>query len=222
VNKETEELSEANKVKRVQYANAQAHRDWRRVLFTDEKTFWLGSSPTHSWQEPGKRKTRYVKRHPPKLHVWAAAGHNVKADLYFFTRTLDSPLYRTILTNRLPEERLTYAPDCPRSLRSHWHFLQDNDPKHKAAATMRFLRQTLGKRIIHHPSQSPDLNIMEDIWSYLDRKIKAAHVKTVEGLKRKLAKEWVDMPWAIIRPSVRSMPNRLTECVKLHGERTHY
>jgi transposase len=222
VNQEKEEISEDNKVRREEYANDQMHRNWRRVLFSDEKSFWLGSSPTHSWQEPGKRKTRSVTRHPPKLHVWAAAGYYVKSKLYFFTHNLDSDLYLTILDERISENHLIYAPDCPRSLRGKWHFLQDNDPKHKAASTMSYLRQTVGRRIISHPSQSPDLNIMEDLWSYLDRKIKIAHVKTIEHLKHQLTKEWANLPWSEIRKSAASMPARIAECVQLHGERTHY
>ena len=32
-------------------------------------------------------------------------------------------------------------------------------------------------RIIPHPPQSPDFNVLEDMWSYLDRKVKAAKLK---------------------------------------------
>ena len=63
---------------------------------------------------------------------------------------------------------------------------------------------------------------MEDLWSYLDRKAKAAKVKTISGLKRKLTVEWEKLPWSYIRSSVRSMPARLAECEKLQGGRTHY
>jgi hypothetical protein len=222
VEQETEEISEGNMVKRVEYATQQVHRNWKRVLFSDEKSFWLGSSTTHSWQVPGKRRTRSVKRHPLKLHVWAAAGHYMKSELFFFTRTLDSDLYLTILDQRLQEHHLKYASDCPRLLRGKWSFVQDNDPKHKAKSTMNFLRQTVGNRVITHPAQSPDLNIMEDLWSYLDRKIKATHVKTIDSLKRKLRKEWDALPWSEIRKSAHSMKARLAECVQLNGARTHY
>ena len=57
--------------------------------------------------------------------------------------------------------------------------------------------------------RSPDLNIMEDLWSYLDRKAKAAKIKTLQGLKRKLTMEWQKLPWSYIRTSVQSMRTRL-------------
>ena len=82
---------------------------------------------------------------------------------------------------------------------------------------MDFLEEQVGDRIIQHPSQSPDLNILEDLWSYLDRKAKAANVKSIRALKRKLKKEWEDMPWNEIRRSVKTMPARLVECAQLQG-----
>ena len=60
-----EELSPANKEKRLAYARAMKKHNWKRVFFSDEKTFPLGSMKSHAWQEPGKRKKYPVKRHLP-------------------------------------------------------------------------------------------------------------------------------------------------------------
>ena len=101
-------------------------------------------------------------RNIPKLHVWAATGCYFKAQLYFFTQNMDAKLYQTIIEARLSERKFTYARDCPRGYRGAWVYLQDNDPKHKAAS---MLERKLGDRIIRHSPDSPDLNIMEDPWS---------------------------------------------------------
>ena len=222
VKQKVEALSEVNKAKRLDYALEMNKFNWKRVLFSDEKSFFVGSFETHCWQEIGKRVTRSFTRHPPKLHVWAAAGYYMKSKLFFFTENLTSDLYQRILRQRLPEDHLIYAPDCPPSLPAKWVFMQDNDPKHKSNDTMNFLQERVGDRILHHPSQSPDLNIVEDLWSYLDRKVKASHVKSIDALKRKLKKEWDLLSWDEIRKTVDSMPARLAECVQLQGARTHY
>ena len=46
-----------------------------------------------------------------------------------------------------------------------------------------------------HPAVSPDLNVMEDVWSYLDRHVRASKVTTIRGLKKKLTQLWNDLSW---------------------------
>jgi len=222
VREHVEELTETNKAKRLAYAQAMSEHNWKKVLFSDEKTFWLGADKNHAWQTPGKRQQYPMKRHPPKIHVWAAAGTYMKSKLYFFTENLKSPLYQKILASRLAKDKITFSSDSPVRLPNNFEFLQDNDPKHKAKKTMELLQEIVNNRRIDHPAQSPDLNIMEDLWSYLDRKVKAANIKTIQGLKRKITSEWEKLPWSYIRNSVGTMPARLAECVKLEGARTHY
>ena len=88
--------------------------------------------------------------------------------------------------------------------------------------TMEVLAEFVEDRIIPHPPQSPDFNVLEDRWSYLDRKAKTAEIKTISGLKSKLTQLWDEMDWNIIRRPVNSMGARLAECEKLQGARTHY
>jgi hypothetical protein len=140
--------------------------EWKNVLFSDEKTFWLGASPDYAWQDPNDRIEEEVSTYVPKLNVSGAVGYHVKSKLYFFEENLVGELYREILNERLPEKHLTYSPTCPKKLRKKWIFLQDNDPKHKAKKSMELLRELIGNRFISHPPKSPDLNPMEDIWSY--------------------------------------------------------
>lgn len=222
VREQEEEISEENLAHRLSYAREMKGYNWKKVFFSDEKTFQLSSEKSHAWQEPGKRKKHYFKRHPPKVHVWAAAGAYMKSKLYFFRETLKSPLYQKILSKRLGEDDITFSPDAPVRISENWVFLQDNDPKHKAKKTMTLLEELVDDRIIEHPAQSPDLNIMEDLWSYLDRKVKASKIESISGLKHKLSMLWDAMSWSEIRTSVGSMAARLAECEEVHGARTHY
>ena len=103
-----------------------------------------------------------------------------------------------------------------------YEFLQDNAPWHKGNETTEILGEFVSDRINAHPAQGPDLNLMEDLWSYRDRKVRAANIKTIEGLKRKLTMEWEKLPWSYVRTSVKSMPSRLAQCAELEGERARY
>ena len=136
---------------------------------------------------------------------------------------MDAKLYQTIIKRNLTENKLIYSRDCPRRYKGTWRYLQDNDPKHKAASTMQLLEEKWGgDRIIHHPPYSPDLNIMEDLWSHLNRQVQACKITTMTGLKRKLTMEWEELSWYTIRASVLSMPTRLRECIRVQGARTQY
>ena len=87
---------------------------------------------------------------------------------------------------------------------------------------MTFLREHLGDRLVAHPAMSLDLNPIEDMWSYLDRKVKEARVTNISRLKAVLTKEWRALPWTEIRKSVNSMERRLQMCIESNGNRIPY
>ena len=62
--------------------------------------------------------------------------------------------------------------------------LQDNAPTHKSKKSMETVREMVEERMIEHPAKSPDLNVIEDMWSYLDRKVRAERITDIKKLKR--------------------------------------
>ena len=87
---------------------------------------------------------------------------------------------------------------------------------------METVREMVEERMIEHPAKSPDLNVIEDMWSYLDRKVRAERITDIKKLKRFLKKCWKELPWTVIRKSVDSMPRRLQSCIDIGGSRTEY
>ena len=57
--------------------------DWKSVLFTDEKSFWLGQPSAPCWQQLDDRVIEEVERYTPKVHVWGAIGYDFKTQLLF-------------------------------------------------------------------------------------------------------------------------------------------
>lgn len=87
---------------------------------------------------------------------------------------------------------------------------------------MAAVKKLVGDRLISHPAKSPDLNPIEDMWSYLDRKVKEAKVTSTRSLKTVLTREWQALPWTEIRKSVNSMGRRLELCIESGGKRLPY
>ena len=119
------------------------------VLFTDEKSFWLGQPSDGCWQQLDERVEEEVTHYNgPKLHVWGAIGYYFKTDLYFFEDNLTASIYQDIISARLPPNR--FAPDCPKCYKQKWYFLQDNDPRHKAKGSMKLLQEMVADRLYKH------------------------------------------------------------------------
>jgi len=175
--KTRERLTKAHKESRINYSDKMKNFNWNSVMFTDEKCFYLGALPGYTWQDPNNRPEEIKITHPQKLNVWAGAGRHLKTKLYFFTSNMNSQLYCKVLKTCLQRKNITFSEDCPPELPKKWMFLQDNARWHKTDEAMGKLKEMVGDRFIEHPSRSPDLNAMEDLWSYLDRKVKGVRPK---------------------------------------------
>lgn len=213
-----EKLTDEHKRKRVEYCRKMRLYNWDRVFFSDEKDFVLGAGPGYAWQRPNDRILEEYVRHAPKLHVWGAIGAYGKTELCFFEENLNSEVYIDILKRKLKETKITYAGKA-----FTWKFLQDGHRAHTSKKSMTFLSDYVGDdRLVEHPAMSPDLNPIEDMWSYLDRKVKEARVTNIRRLKTVLTREWNALPWSEIRKSVDSMDRRLKLCIESKGNRIPY
>lgn len=87
---------------------------------------------------------------------------------------MDSLMFKNILeTTTLPYAR--------KNLRRGWIYQMDNEPKHKSKLVTQFLNDNR-IRLLEWPSQSPDINPIENLWNELRRRVKVRKQKNRDKL----------------------------------------
>ncbi len=150
-----------------------------------------------------------------KIMVWGCFSGYGMGKLYKVDGILNAQQYIKILNTQM-------IPSAKEKLqKKKWIFQHDNDPKHKAAIVTDWLRRKKTKVMIW-PPQSPDLNPIENLWSYLDRQIRDRAPKNDNELFTMLSKAWEAIPEQYIDSLIDSMPARCGEVIKNKGHSTKY
>jgi transposase len=102
-------------------------------------------------------------------------------------------------------------------------FQHDNDPKHTANVVKKYL-QNVGFAVLVWPSQSPDLNPIENLWAQVKDQLKARSIKptSLDELFDQILEEWNRVPQAYIESVVKSMPERCKAVIEAKGFSTKY
>lgn len=110
-----------------------------------------------------------------------------------------------------------------------WIFQQDNDPTHKIAASVidEWNKGTGASVTLLQgwPPSSPDLNIIENFWSYIDERVAAAGCKTLEEFKQyitNLVKSRSPCMMKYLARLYASVPKRIAKLLQVGGEKISY
>ena len=100
-------------------------------------------------------------------------------------------------------------------------FQQDNAPPHKAVRSMRWLADN-GINLLPHPPNSPDLNPLENAWSYLKNRLDSEVVHDYDELFAAAVRIWNAIPPRFVEELFDSMPERCRQVIQKNGGSTTY
>lgn len=219
-------LTQKMKMKRLAFAKKYlnwSEKQWMNVMFSDESTFRIVNSRSVTVRRP-KTMCRYkgkftisTVKHAAGVMVWGCYSGKVgRGSLYFLpkNKTMNGDRYKMVM-----EENLIPFMNYHRAKT----FMQDGAPCHRSKKVMEVLRKEKFS-ILDWPGNSPDLNPIENCWSYMKKKLKEDHtITSVPKMMQAIKKMWVkDMSLDYFKGLSASMPRRLQMVIEQKGEMTKY
>ncbi len=147
--------------------------------------------------------------------LWACFSAKGPGRLICVKERMNGAMYREILSeNLLPSARAL-------KMKRGWVFQHDNDPKHTARATKEWLHKKHFK-VLEWPSQSPDLNTIENLWRELKVRVAQRQPQNITALEEICMEEWAKIPATVCENLVKTYRKCLTSVIANKGYITKY
>jgi transposase len=191
--------------------------DWRKVIFSDECRIELFPSTRRMVRRPVKARYRKEFTSNTKhcggsgLMLYGAIKSSGQRCLVRCQKSVNSQEYIQVLqTGLLPMYNIND------------YLIQDSAPCHTSKTTQDFLEKKGVCVISDFPPVSPDINIIENMWSLLKNRVACHSVKTLNELWAVCENEWQDIPNDTVQKLYDSIPSRIQAILKSKGHSTKY
>ena len=219
-------LSAANVRRRLVFAREHKDwtvEDWKNVIFSDESLFQLfcGAKRLIVRRRVGEKFKKdciapTVKHDGGSVMIWGSiSGHGV-GQLYRCIGSMNQGQYIGVL-----QDSMLPSADTLFGQGNRFIFQHDNAPCHKAKKVTNFLRQN-GVDMLDWPAQSPDMNPIENLWSFMSKSIEGKKPSNLDDLWILLQGAWNNIPQTTIDGLFASMPSRMRCVIKARGYHTKY
>ncbi|KAK3571603.1 hypothetical protein QTP86_015338 [Hemibagrus guttatus] len=183
---------------RLAFANAHLDKEedfWSSVLWSYETKIELfgHNDVAFIWCKKGeafnpKNTIPTVKHGGGNLMFWGCFSAGGPGNLITVSGTMKKEQYIKILNNNIIRQSAEKL-----GLGHQWTFQHENDPKHTAKVVKKWLADK-NINVLQWPSQSPDLNPIENLWRELKIRVMARRPSNLKELELITKDEWAKIP----------------------------
>ena len=239
-------LKDANTAKRLQFCMAVKKMNKKLWAFSDRVRLHNLYPGVHvervRWCEKGQDREELMANNPDAFNMYGAityfgatTPHSVAGttgEKHEFLNQKGKPAKSITMAQYKSVLHDTLLPQCNAMFAangiSNWYFQQDNDPSHPKAA-----QQEIAAWNAAHPGQtitllpnwppnSPDLNLIENVWAYVKAKVAKVGPLKMADFKKCIIDALKNIPKTMIRNLYASMEDRIKACIESEGGKTKH
>jgi transposase len=156
-----------------------------------------------------------TEQYPIQVMVWGSIARDFKSSLMRVDEHLNADQYVAMIAASGVIELMN-----ARHGQTGWVFQHDLASPHRGKITRQFVEPLCLTLLseFHWPANSPDLNVIENLWAILKRRMATQDSETADGRWEQVRTAWDNITFDEINHLVDSFDSRLQGVMVLHGE----
>lgn len=149
--------------------------------------------------------------------IWGCISWHGVGTITAVNGNINAEKYQQVLNDNLWPVIVRHFP------KEQYIFQDDNAPVHRARSTQDFIHNN-GIRTMSWPAQSPDLNIIDNLWLLLKRKLQArvGRIENKDDLFQEIQRVWTSITPQYVQSLYNTIPQRLQSVIRLKGHLSKY